>query len=442
MPEERENLASNRQWRQNTVAGTGQDEYYTYDGLYQVSTLKRGTLTGNPPSGISGTPSWEENWNYDPTGNWRGSSTAYLTKVNGSTTLNQNRTHNVANEITDITESTGTAWPTPTQDAAGNLTVVPRPLSLGNSFDLKWDAWNRLTEVKNTGGSVIATYRYDGATRRVTKYDGTNTRHYYYSDQWQVLEERLNSSSSADRRFVWGLRSVDDLILRDDTSLRLYALSDAMGSVTAVVNTSGTVQQRYGYDGFGTPRYMDIDFDPASELFGWETLFDGYRYDRDSGLYQVRYRFLHPSLGRWIGRDPASELAFEMEFRPGQQPIMGTEIINLYAYVRNRPISDIDHNGLGVIAIPVVILLLLRALLLILLFLAAVYCLSRIRWPRIRSRLRQCRCTKRFTEEEPPADCPDRVYGWGTTRGSCQRDAKATAPPHCRKYYGHCDWTK
>ena len=49
--------ASNRQWRQNTVAGTGQDEYYTYDGLYQVSTLDRGTLTGTPPSGISGTPS-------------------------------------------------------------------------------------------------------------------------------------------------------------------------------------------------------------------------------------------------------------------------------------------------------------------------------------------------------------------------------------------------
>ncbi len=330
--------ASNRQWRQNTVAGTGQDEYYTYDGLYQVSTLKRGTLTGTPPSGISGTPSWEENWNYDPTGNWRGSSTGYLTKVSGSTTLNQNRTHNVANEITDITESTGTAWPTPTQDAAGNLTVVPRPLSLGNSFDLKWDAWNRLMEVKNTGGSVIATYRYDGASRRVTKDDGTDTRHYYYSDQWQVLEERLNSSSSADRRFVWGLRSVDDLILRDDTSQRLYALSDALGSVTAVVNTSGTVQERYGYDGFGTPRYMDGSFGSrGSSSYAWETLFDGYRYDLESGLYQVRYRFLHPNLGRWPNRDPLQE-------KGG---------VNLYGFVRNNPLNLIDSDGRAPMGWPV-----------------------------------------------------------------------------------------
>ncbi|MCW5555098.1 MAG: RHS repeat-associated core domain-containing protein [Verrucomicrobiae bacterium] len=323
--------ASNRQWRQNTVAGTGQDEYYTYDGLSQVSTLKRGTLTGTPPSGISGTPSWEENWNFDPTGNWRGSSTGYLTKVAGSTTLNQNRTHNVANEITDITESTGTAWPTPTQDAAGNLTVVPRPLSLGNSFDLKWDAWSRLVEVKNTGGSVIATYRYDGATRRVTSYDGTDTRHYYYSDQWQVLEERLNNSGSADRRFVWGLRSVDDLILRDDTSQRLYALSDAMGSVTAVVNTSGTVQERYGYDGFGQPRYMDGSFGSrGSSSYAWETLFDGYRYDLESGLYQVRYRYLHPNLGRWPSRDPIG--------------YMGGK--NLYRFAMNNPVSVFDAFGL------------------------------------------------------------------------------------------------
>jgi hypothetical protein len=41
--------------------------------------------------------------------------------------LNQNREHNVANEITDITRTTGTNWPTPTHDEAGNMKKVPRP---------------------------------------------------------------------------------------------------------------------------------------------------------------------------------------------------------------------------------------------------------------------------------------------------------------------------
>jgi RHS repeat-associated protein len=322
--------ASNRQWRQNTVAGTGQDEFYTYDGLEQVKTLKRGTLTGSPPIGIGGTPSWEEDWNYDPTGNWRGSSTAYLTKVNGSTTLNQNREHNVANEITDITRTTGTNWPVPTHDEAGNMTKVPRPLSLGNGFDLKWDAWNRLVEVKNTGGSVVATYGYDGAHRRVTKVAGGNTRHYYYSDRWQVVEERLNALTTADKRFVWGVRSIDDLVLRNHGATRHYALSDAMGSVTAIVSTAGTVQERYGYDGFGQPRYLDASFGSrANSSYTWETLFDGYRYDPESGLYQVRYRYLHPRLGRWVSRDPIGEVGG----------------VNLSGYVNNAVTGHVDDSG-------------------------------------------------------------------------------------------------
>jgi RHS repeat-associated protein len=330
--------ASNRKWRQNTVAGTGQDEFYTYDGLEQVKTLKRGTLTGSPPTGIGGTPSWEEDWNYDPTGNWRGSSTAYLTKENGTTLLNQNRVHNVANEITDIITNSGTAWPVPTHDEAGNMKKAPRPLSLGDSFDLKWDAWNRLVEVKETGGSVVATCGYDGAHRRVTKVAGGNTRHYYYSDRWQVVEERLNALTTADKRLVWGVRSIDDLVLRNHGATRHYALSDAMGSVTAIVSTAGTVQERYGYDGFGQPRYLDASFGSrANSSHTWETLFDGYRYDPESGLYQVRYRYLHPRLGRWVSRDPIGEVGGS----------------TLYGFTRNDPVNLYDTDGRWVV--PVVI---------------------------------------------------------------------------------------
>jgi hypothetical protein len=56
------------------------------------------------------------------------------------------------------------------------------------------------------------------------------------------------------------VRSIDDLVLRNHSATRHYALSDAMGSVTAIVSTSGTVQERYRYDGFGQPRYMDASF--------------------------------------------------------------------------------------------------------------------------------------------------------------------------------------
>jgi RHS repeat-associated protein len=325
--------ASNQVWRQNTVALTGQDQYYTDDGLYQLKTLQRGTLNATQ-TGISGTPSWEEDWNYDPLGNWNGSASAYQTRVAGTTTLNQNRTHSTVNEITNITESAGPAWPTPGYDAAGNMTSGPQPLSPANGYVLTYDAWNQLVEVKN-GNVVVADYAYDGASRRTTK-TGSATRHYYYDDQWRVAEERLDTTTTADRRFVWGIRRLDDLILRDRASTRLYALDDKI-NVTAVVDTTGTVQERYGYNGFGGVNYMNTNFGsiPAS-AFDWETLFDSYRYDTESGFYQVRYRYLHPLLGRWLTRDPINELGFQ---------VLRTS--TFISQVGNQPIGWPNHDSIG-----------------------------------------------------------------------------------------------
>jgi YD repeat-containing protein len=225
--------------------------------------------------------------------------------VSGTTTLAQNRSHSKANEISGLTTGTGTAWTTPAQDAAGNMTAVPQPLSPTNGYSLKYDAWNRLVQVKN-GSTVVAGYAYDGANRRTTKAAGGDTRHYYYDDRWRVVEERLDTAESADRRYVWGIRRLDDLILRDriyagleslggltgsgsssssgTTTERLYAVDDIV-NVTALVDASGTVQERYGYNGFGGVNYMDASFGsiPAS-AFDWETLFCSYRYDTESGF--------------------------------------------------------------------------------------------------------------------------------------------------------------
>ena len=184
-----------------------------------------------------------------------------------------------------------------------------------------------------------ATYRYDGLKRRVTKVAGGNTRHYYYSNRWRVLEERLNALTTADRQLVWGVRHVDDLIERDRGSERFYVLHDHL-SVTALVNTAGAVQERYGYDGFGLQRVMDASFGArAASLYDWETGFGAYRLDTESGLCQVRHRFYHPKLGRWTGRDPLGML--------GQASSVGASFpANSYAYVGSRPINLRDESGL------------------------------------------------------------------------------------------------
>ncbi|NBR87740.1 MAG: hypothetical protein EBS84_20185, partial [Proteobacteria bacterium] len=82
---------------------------------------------------------------------------------------------------------------------------------------------------------------------------------------------------------------------------------------------------------FGLSRVMDADFNPrSSSAYDWETRFDAYRWDEETGFYQVRYRYLHPNLGRWISRDPAEEDGG----------------LNLFALSNNNVVNNVDYLGL------------------------------------------------------------------------------------------------
>ena len=304
--------ADNRVYREDTVSksqGTPVylDEYYTYDGLNQLLNRDRGELNEGKTA-ISGTPGKEEDWTLDALGNW----SAYVQKTSGSTDLSQARTHNLGNELTQIdSSSTHVA-----EDAAGNMTKVPKPSSWSAHYDLTFDAWNRLVKVMD-GETTVAEYEYDGRNFRTVKkiYSGgqlSETRHFYYNAGWQLLEERVGAATTADRQNVWGDRYVDDLILRDrDTDAngsldeRRYAMQDPNWNMVAIANTSGDVQERYSYSGYGTPTFLTSVFGSrASSSYAWDTLYTGRQYDVESGVYYYRNRFHGAEVGRFLTRDP------------------------------------------------------------------------------------------------------------------------------------------
>jgi RHS repeat-associated protein len=319
---------SNRLWRHNTVAPSGgNDELYGYDNVQRLTQMQRGNLTdGN--TAISD-QSLEQDWTLDATGNW----SEFKDYANGSLDLDQTRTSNTVNEITEISQDSGQpAWVTPAYDAAGNMTTIPSGLDPTVALSGTYDAWNRLVSVSN-GSATIATYAYDGLNRRVTKTVGTNVRDCYFSTQWQALEEWLNGT--LDRQFVWGLRYIDDLVLRDrfasgSLSDRYYALQDANWNVTAICDTTGAVQERYRYTAYGVPTFLNADFTAKDDSgFDWETLYTGYRLDAEGGIYQVRLRYLLPALGSWITVDPVGYIGG----------------FNFYAYATQRPLTRIDPSG-------------------------------------------------------------------------------------------------
>jgi YD repeat-containing protein len=236
-----------RLWRHNTVAPAGgNDELYTYDDLQRLTDMARGNLASGDTA--IDDLSLSQDWTLDATGNW--SEFVNTDAVTPANNLDQSRTSNTVNEITDITRSYGPDWVTPAYDAAGNMTTVPSGLDPTTSFTGTYDAWNRLVALSNDSGEVAA-YAYDGLNRRIQKTIGSDVRDYFYTSQWQSIEEWLNSS--LDRQFVWGQRYIDDLVLRDRFSSgteRLYALQDANWNVTATCDTSGAVQERYRYTAY------------------------------------------------------------------------------------------------------------------------------------------------------------------------------------------------
>ena len=91
-------------------------------------------------------------------GHFRGNWSNLIQKSSGTTDLDQDRTHNAANEITAITATTGTNWADPAHDAAGNMTTIPKPSDLVNGYTATYDAWNRLVKLED-GANTVAEYR-------------------------------------------------------------------------------------------------------------------------------------------------------------------------------------------------------------------------------------------------------------------------------------------
>ncbi|HMP59584.1 MAG TPA: RHS repeat-associated core domain-containing protein, partial [Gemmatales bacterium] len=160
----------------------------------------------------------------------------------------------------------------------------------------------------------------------------------FYSADWQVLEER-DGGGVARVSMVWSPVYIDAMIARDRDSHsngsleeRLFVAHDANWNVSSIMNTSGTVQERYVMDPFGSPTFLNASWSTiGSSAYAWSHLHQGGRHSGTARLYHFRNRDLSPNLGRWVTVDPIS-------------PHHGD--VNRYAYLRQNPFYYTDSMGL------------------------------------------------------------------------------------------------
>jgi RHS repeat-associated protein len=132
---------------------------------------------------------------------------------------------------------------------------------------------------------------------------------------------------------------VDAMVLRDRATTtpgtldeRLLAQQDANWNVTAVVDGTGAVVERYAYDPFGGVTVLTPSYGSRSgSSYGWVYQHQGLRDDTTAGLYEDRNRWYSPTMGRFVSTDP-------IRFFAGD--------INLYRVVGNGPTNSFDPTGL------------------------------------------------------------------------------------------------
>ncbi len=324
---------SRRVWRQPATT-QGWDNAYVYDSLSHVIGDDRGDLN-LAHIAIAGIPSNGSRWQYDETGNWHG----YETMASGAATLTQSRTHDKGNRLMEVSDAAVMR----TNRAGRMLETVPGPDGDWNKgYQITWDAWSRVVGVASVEGETVtplATYGYDGLTRRITRYtnEADETLHSYYNDEWRPVEERKDSESTAAVSCLWGSRHRDDLVRRDravgGTTLNEthYVLMDYFNPA-AITDESGEVTERYQFNAFGLRTILNPDFTARNDSeCAMEFSFQGQFEDVETGWLNYGYRFYLPELGRWACKDPIGE-------RGGS---------NLYAMEGNDPMNVVDYLGLA-----------------------------------------------------------------------------------------------
>jgi len=319
------------------------------DALNRLTRFRRGTL--NDTKDDLTVSLYEQEWHdaegaltLDKLGNWD----AMRLDADGDDTAQSmtttSRGHNLANEYTALNGASAYQ-----HDDNGNLTDDETNTYL-------YDFANHLVcAVRQSDSDTIAEYTYDALGRRVKKVvsdvsdtlDGTTL--FYYDDLRVIEKGELDGQAAyvATHQHVWGLYLDEQLLYDFDAHAdgnfdaideangdkRYYVTHDFLYSATAVLDSSGTVLERYDYTPYGAVTFWSADYsdtDDETQVHN-DFLFTGQMYDAETGLYHYKARGYHPILGRFHQHDPA-------HYAYGS---------NLYLYVDGLPSAIVDPIGLG-----------------------------------------------------------------------------------------------
>lgn len=219
--------------------------------------------------------------------------------------------YDAANELTAVN---GQAY---TYDANGNLTS-------NGVKTFVYDIENHLTQIKDSQGTVIASFTYDHEGKRTSMTTQSGTTYFHYNGDKVVYETDSNNNITAE--YTWDGHG--NPVTMTKSGVTYYYHINAHGDVTALTDANGNIAAQYSYDSWG-----NILSQTGAMASSNPYRYSGYRYDESTGLYYLMARYYDANVGRFITRDTFH--GFEDE------PLS----LNQYAYTQNNPVMNVDPNG-------------------------------------------------------------------------------------------------
>jgi len=224
-------------------------------------------------------------------------------------------------------------------DAAGNLLdMASCPLQASHTFVYDAEGQLQSPPVSGANGGISYLYYYDGDGNRVQKCNanpcpsGTTAGTLYWRDPNGVVLDESNRTGTMQEEYIYfnGQR----MARRDvATNTVHYYFSDQLGSASVITDSSGNLQQQMDFYPFGGVAYTS-----GADTNRYK--FTGKERDSESGLDDFGARFYASIAGRFMTPDWAA--------RPTGVPyaVYGDpQSLNLYAYVRNDPVTRADADG-------------------------------------------------------------------------------------------------
>lgn len=158
-----------------------------------------------------------------------------------------------------------------------------------------------------TVNNVITTYYLDG-TNIIEQSDGTNTLHFYYDSNDEIIGFAYNEAD-------------------------YFYVKNAMSDIIGIVDDSGNLIVSYAYDAWGKVLSVTGSNTELGNLNPFR--YRSYYYDSDIEMYYLQSRYYDPEVCRFINSDDVNYI--------GLAGTVGS--YNAFAYCENNAVNYMDECG-------------------------------------------------------------------------------------------------